>query len=69
MTKRECLDELIYNLKMHDSADFEADERSYTVSKNGREYMVETSTKYYECKNLTEVRKTISKLGKNILVL
>lgn len=71
MTKKEVLDEIIYNLKMNDSADFEVNEReSYTIDHlTSGAWRIQSSDRYMECRNLTEVRKTISKLGKNLLCL
>jgi hypothetical protein len=71
MTKKENVDEIIYNLKMSGSADFEIDEaESFSASElqNGS-FSLQSQTRYMEVKNLTEVRKTINKLGKTVLVL
>jgi hypothetical protein len=71
MTKKEVLNDIMYDLKMSDSVSFEVDEESYTADKftNGNGYVIESKDRYLECKNLTEVRKEISKLGKQLLWL
>lgn len=71
MTKKESLDSIIYDLKMKGSADFEVDEEesfsAESLEKGG--FVIESQHRYIEVKNLTEARKTISKLGGKLLWL
>jgi hypothetical protein len=69
LTKKENVDEIIYTLKMSGTADFEVDEyESFSIIRleNGQ-YALKSQIRYMEVKNITEARKTINKLGKNIL--
>jgi hypothetical protein len=71
MTKKETLDNIIYDLKMKESVYFEVDGwESWSADKltNGG-YCLESQLRYVEVANLTEARKTISKLGKKLLWL
>jgi hypothetical protein len=69
MTKKENVDEIIYDLKMKGSADFEVDEvESFsvdTLTTGG--FCFTSQSRYFEVLNLTAARKEINKLGKNIL--
>lgn len=69
MTKKENVDEIIYNLKMKGTADFEVDgyESFAATELKGGGFCIESQHQYIEVANLTEARKTINKLGKNIL--
>ena len=70
MTKKESVDNIIYDLRLSGSADFEADDRSFTVNLlegSKGEYKIEEGAENVTLKGLTAVRKHISGLGKNIL--
>jgi hypothetical protein len=71
MTKKETMDSIIYDLKMKGHADCEIDNaESCTLDKlAGGGYCLESQFRYMEFKNLTEVRKEVSKLGQKILWL
>ncbi|QIW88625.1 hypothetical protein P59_256 [Bacillus phage P59] len=71
MTKKESMDEIIYNLKMSGNADFEIDNHESFASGELQAggFYIESQFRYMEVKNLTEARKVISKLGQKILVL
>jgi hypothetical protein len=71
MTKRETLDSIIYDLKMKGKADFEADDKSFSVDSLGKHhgYSIEGIETLILVPNLTAARKEISKLGKNLLWL
>jgi hypothetical protein len=70
MTKKEVLNDIMYDLKMKDSVYFEADDDSYSAGKllNGG-YVIEGVSRYIEVPNLTAARKEIAKLGSKLLWL
>lgn len=68
LTKKEAIAEIMYNVSFHDSADFEVDEESFSINKDGGYWLKGINTSIY-CENKTDLRKAVSQLGKNILVL
>lgn len=70
MSKKEIIGEIVYCLKMSGKADFEVDDESYSVEElqNGG-YVVESKFRYFEICNLTALKKEMSKLGKEFLLL
>lgn len=71
VTKQENLDSIIYDLKMKGSADFEIDgyESWSAHALVGGGYCLESQYRYLEVSNLTEARKEIRKLGRELLWL
>ena len=72
MTKREAINEIMYNVRLHDTADFEANDKSYTITKYKagiNPVIIEGENCYMELKNLTGARKTIALLGQKIICL
>lgn len=71
MTKKENVDEIIYNLKMKGTADFEIDDvESFSADElQGGGFRFQSQSRYFEVKNLTAARKEINKLGKIVLAL
>lgn len=71
MTKKETLDNIIYDLKMKGRVDFEVDEHeswsAEALDKGG--YRFESQYRYLEVSNLTEARKEIRNLGQKLLWL
>lgn len=70
MTKVESVNNILYDLKLKGSADFEADYESYNISElNNGGYVIESHSRYIEIQNLTQARKEINKLGTKLLWL
>jgi hypothetical protein len=76
MTKQEVLSTIMYNLRTNDSVDFEADDESYSINRikdntgwfQGWE-VVGSNIERMFFENKTDLRKAVSKLGKNFLDL
>jgi hypothetical protein len=74
LTKREVLADIMYELKMKDAVELEADGRSFTVLKRTEPKVhagfniIGTETFIY-CKSANECRSAISKLGKEVIQL
>jgi hypothetical protein len=70
MSKKEVINEIVYDLKMSGNVDFEVDDESYSVDslQNGG-YVIRSICRYIEVKNLTDFRKEVSKLGSKLLLL
>jgi hypothetical protein len=70
-TKKEVLNDIIYDLKMSGSVDFEVDnfESFNACELVGGGYCFQSQFRYLEVRNLTEARKEISKFGQKLLWL
>jgi hypothetical protein len=69
MTKKEQLDNIIYDLRMKGKADFEADDKSFSIDSLGHKkgYCIEGLETLIFTPDIAATRKEIAKLGKNLL--